>query len=107
MGPAPDCPATRWSQNSSVLFPSGETTPVPVTSTRLPLPLDMMLMLPDPGDRDPRSLAFHLLRASTRISAGRCLLRGGVRLQIVHRVADGLELVRVLVGNVDAEFLFE
>ena len=36
IGPAPDFPAIRFFQNSSVMFPSGETTPVPVTNTRRP-----------------------------------------------------------------------
>src|SRR5205823_4327275 len=34
IGPAPEVPAMRLVQNTSVLLPSGETTPVPVTSTR-------------------------------------------------------------------------
>src|ERR1041385_4410907 len=34
MGPAPDLPSTRFCQLTSTPFPTGETTPAPVTNTR-------------------------------------------------------------------------
>ena len=35
IGPAPLCPAMRFSQNVSTSFPSGATAPMPVITTRL------------------------------------------------------------------------
>src|SRR5262245_21745118 len=41
------------------------------------------------------------------VARSNSLRSGRVRLQIVHRVADGLQLVGVLVGNVEAELFLE
>src|SRR5262249_19202956 len=98
MGPAPDFPAMRFSQNPSVLLPRGETTPVPVINTRRSL---LTKGSSFPGGRTARSRGrARKRRAGPRrgvryeagaVGSGR---RARVRLEVVHRVAHGLELVR-------------
>src|SRR5512143_369938 len=109
MGPAPERPAIRLSQQVPVSFPTGEMTPVPVTNTRRPF-IGMSRPSPwMPGcPRRTRSSASRR-RGGTTGGDGPGLgsLRARVGLQVVHRVADGLELVRVLVGDVEPELLLE
>src|SRR2546422_6823270 len=108
MGPAPDVPAMSFVQNVSVSLPSGEMTPIPVMNT---LPVSRT------GSDAPRDMAQACVRgrrpAGTRRATGDDAghgtsgRRGRVRLQVVHRVADGLELVGFLVGDLEAELLLE
>src|SRR2546427_706469 len=78
IGPAPDSPATRAAQVLATSFPTGVTSPIPVTATRR-------------GERGGASLfAFpHLV------------------VEIVHRGPDGAQLLRLFVRDVDVEFLLE
>src|SRR5216117_2528732 len=73
IGPAPDCPATRAAQVLATSFPTGVTSPIPVTATR------RVTLLAFP----------HLV------------------VEIAHRGADGAEFLRLLVRDVDVEFLLE
>src|SRR4051794_30954555 len=76
-------PASRDRQLASVPMPSDDTKPIPVTTTR-------------------------------RLSAMKCPVPGegllfcfGVRLDVVDRFLDARDLLGLLVGNFDAEFLLE
>src|SRR5690349_6724817 len=73
MGAAPDRPASRAAQVSDTVFPTGVTSPRPVTTTR-------------------------------RFATG---LLAGLLVEILHGVADGAELLRLFVGDVDVELLLE
>src|SRR5512146_2536408 len=89
MGPPPLCPARSPCQLASRSFPTGVIRPTPVTTTRTAWPLRpaFMRVLPCRGCRG--SLLDPLL------------------LQVVDGVADGLELLGVLVRDLDAELLLE
>src|SRR5688500_79905 len=85
MGAAPETPAWMPAQVSSVPMPSGDTSPMPVTTTlRSP---DLTVQAP-PG----KPLLLRLV---------------AVLLDVVHGLADARDLLRVLVGDLDAELLLE
>src|SRR5437867_2674637 len=110
MVPAPDFPAVRLAQNASVLFPSGEMTPVPVTKTRRsPKETCPPCGRGAPTGRDRGARAPLLPAARLRVRIDHVGLgRGGrVRLEVVHGVAHGFQLVGFLVGDVEAELLLE
>src|SRR5690606_737772 len=71
IGAAPDLPASRFAQLSSVVSPTGDTRPSPVTTTRRFTSLAQLLV------------------------------------QVLERIADGTELLSLLVGDVDVELLLE
>src|SRR5688572_4654611 len=71
MGAAPGVPARSADQVDSTSFPTGVTSPRPVTTTR------------------------------------RVNLLSDLLVQVIHRIAHGAELLRVLVGDVDVELLLE
>src|ERR1043165_2731606 len=73
IGAAPARPASRALQVSCTVFPTGVTSPRPVTTTRC--------------------FATGLL--------------AGLLVQVLHRIADRAELLRLLVGDVDVELLLE
>src|SRR5215831_14097844 len=98
-------------------LPTGEITPAPVTNTRVSFSdigtsyewidgelLERRLARPVPGGHLVR---WALVRPTARAAASTSRLPGGLSLEVVQRVAHGSELVRVLVGNIDAEFLFQ
>src|SRR4051794_22389077 len=101
MGPAPDLPAINASQKLSVSFPSGDTAPIPVTTTLIGSLLTYSRSLRDGYD------ATAIRRARSLRSTARGSRRGRVLLQVRHGVTDGLHLVGVLVGDVEAELLLE
>src|SRR5688572_24115287 len=71
IGAAPGVPASKADQVASTSFPTGVTSPRPVTTTR------RVNLLPD------------------------------LLVEIIHRIAHGAKLLRVLVGDVDVELLLE
>src|SRR5687767_11124665 len=79
MGAAPDTPAWMPAQVSSVPMPSGDTSPMPVTTT---------LRSPDLTFQAPPGIPLLL-----RLVA--------VLLDVVHGLADARDLLRVLVGDLD------
>src|SRR5262245_52792302 len=83
----PLVPAASAAQFASVPMPSDDTRPMPVTTTRRVL---VMVSAWLPG-RDPSAL----------------LLRFGVRLDVLDGFLDARDLLGVLVGDLDAELLFE
>src|SRR5688572_9650147 len=80
-------PASSASQVSRVPTPSGLTRPTPVRATRRKVSVRGM-----EG------------RGGAR---GRSVAPGGVLLDVVYRLAHAADLLRVLVGDLDVEFLFE
>src|ERR1051326_336599 len=80
MGPMPLRPAQSASQFASVPTPTGDTRPTPVTTTRLV--------------KWPRLLLSSLLFL-------------GVALDVLDGFLHAGDLLGVLVGDLDAEFLFE
>src|SRR5262245_52389866 len=78
MGPAPERPSIRPAQNSSAVFPTGVTAPTPVITTR--------------------RLSMVMTGRTTRLL---------VLLDVADGVADGRDLLRVLVGNLEVELLLE
>src|SRR5262245_6609215 len=78
IGPTPETPRTRASQLSRAPSPSGDTMPMPVITTRLAIVA-------------PRSSRPRL----------------GVGLDVLHRVADAVDLLGVLVADLDLERLLE
>src|SRR5512142_948864 len=115
IGPTPLLPATSALQDSSTPMPTGETSPIPVTTTR-------RLLMRTPRDEDDgsgvlRRIRFggqarptasppgRLARRDPRTrgpGARRLLLVGG---DVVHRVLDGLDVLRLLVRDLDLELL--
>src|SRR5512147_718643 len=84
MGPAPERPARRACQVSSVPIPTGDTSPTPVTTT------------------------LRGCWVTWRVPAFvRCLLLAGVLFDVVDGVLDLRDLLGVLVGDLDAELLLE
>src|SRR5690349_18536321 len=81
MKPTPDRPAQRLCQNEGTSFPTGVTTPSPVTAT-----LRGFGGLPQ---RDPP------------------MLGGDPRLDLAAQIADGGQLDQVLVGDDDVELGLE
>src|SRR5580704_1708484 len=80
MAPTPDPPLIRRAHTRSMPRPSGVTNPIPVMTTRL------MQTDPVPGGSRARS---------------------AVRLDEAHRVLDGYDLFRGIVGYLAAELLLE
>src|SRR5947207_828226 len=83
MGPTPETPRTRASQLSRAPRPSGETMPIPVITT-------LLAIVPSRSPR--RRLAAPPLR---------------VALDVLHGVADAVDLLGVLVADLDLERLLE
>src|SRR3990167_5643624 len=79
MGPMPDLPCSSADQNSSAVFPTGVTAPTPVITTR------------------------GVLTARPRRDA----LPSRLLFDVADGVADRGDLLRVLVGDLDAELLLE
>src|SRR5690242_1061328 len=100
MGPMPLLPATMPRQASSTPVPTGQTIPSPVTTTRR---LDMLLT----------SCSFPSLRESFARPGPRRAGRRDrpptrlllVRVDVVDRVLDGLDVLGLLVGDLDLELL--
>src|SRR5262249_55878263 len=80
MAPMPDSPARSFCQTRSTPRPSGVTSPIPVTTTRL---------MPAP----PGAVA--------------ATARSAVRLDKAHRILDGNDLLRRVVGYLAPELLLE
>src|SRR3990172_4449388 len=118
MGPIPLLPATIPRQDSSTPIPTGHTIPSPVTTTRR---LDMVLPPPfstnrkadarpsatargrrrfDHGLRRPRKE-----RAPAAPSGGQAPALLLVRVDVVHGVLDGLDVLRLLVRDLHLELL--
>src|SRR6267378_3648881 len=83
MGPTPDRACLSADQNSSAVLPTGVSAPSPVTTTRRVV-----------IDRAPR--------ARPEIGAPSRIL-----LDVLDRVADGHDLLGILVGDLDVEMLLE
>src|SRR3954468_17005924 len=83
----PLCPARSAVQLSSVPIPSDDTRPMPVTTTR--------------------RLLTMLLCGSSLGRPGSLLLRLGVGFDVLDRFFHARDLLGVLVGNFNPEFLFE
>src|SRR4051794_36633255 len=100
MGATPDSPARRLFQVSSVPSPLGVTRPIPVMTTRsIYCSCDRRR-----ATLAPRSAAAARGRARARPPTWLLL---GVRLDVVDRVLDAADLLRVLVRDVDLERLLE
>src|SRR6266568_8707071 len=98
MGPMPLWPWTRACQFSSIPTPSGVTSPIPVMTTlRMSSP---KIVVGGPTNCQTRD------EPSSRGTARRFLLLD-VRLHVIDRVLDGLDLLGVLVGDLDVEGLLE
>src|SRR6266540_1961050 len=89
MGPAPDRPAWRDFQVSSVPIPTGDTRPTPVTTTL----------------RSAATVIWSLLRSRS----GRPLLLGLVRVlvDVLGGFLDARDLLGVLVRDLDPELLLQ
>src|SRR4029453_14940114 len=81
MGPTPLTPPTRAAQLSRDPRPSGDTMPIPVITTLLAI---VLFRAPPP--------------------AAPCLR---VALDVLHRIADAVDLLGVLVADLDLERLLE
>src|SRR5215207_4006338 len=95
IGPMPLRPARSDAQVASVPMPTEDTSPMPVTTTRL-------LNLPP-----PRTAARTARNAPVRLPQRRLLLVLGVRLDVLDGFLHARDLLGVLVGDLDPEFLFE
>src|SRR3954452_20381289 len=98
IGPMPERPSTSPCQVGSLPTPSGEIMPIPVTTTRR---LVMVLSWRKRARERPR----------TARTAGPCrvgaLRSFGALVDVFDRVLDLFDLLGLVVGNLDAELLFE
>src|SRR5215208_7201816 len=95
IGPMPLRPARSDSQVASVPMPTDDTRPIPVTTTRL-------LNLPPPCVAAPTAR-----NAPARLPQRRLLLVLGVRLDVLDGFLHARDLLGILIGDLDAELLFE
>src|SRR5690606_35809175 len=95
IGPAPLLPSSKAFHVVGTSLPTGVTSPTPVTTTRCPHRLRVCIpCLRDRSTRYGRPPPLSLARAL-------------VLLQVTDRVADGLELLGLLIRDLDAELLLE
>src|SRR5690606_37972953 len=80
MGPAPDRPAMAPSHSASTPTPSGETAPIPVTTTRMRWGV---------------------------IGGGPGKAASELAVDHVDGLADGVDVLRLFVGDLDAELVLE
>src|ERR1043166_6068195 len=85
-GPMPERPACSDAHSSATVFPTGVMTPIPVMTTRWGVPRMLMGCSRRLGST---ALGFDLL------------------LHVLGRLGHGTDLLGVLVGNLDVEFLLE
>src|SRR5436309_5424952 len=96
MADTPLWPAHSACQFTSVPIPSDDTRPMPVTTTRL---FGILFSSSEPAEGS---------RPRADPCAGRGLfLRLGVRLDVLDGFLHARDLLGVLVGDLDAELLFE
>src|SRR3954451_8489547 len=102
IGPMPERPSTSPCQVGSLPTPSGEIMPIPVTTTRR-LVMRVCVCAGEAGGVNaiPR----------TARTAGPCrgarLRSFGALVDVLDSVLDLLDLLGLVVGNLDAELLFE